>query len=470
MTLGVTPKLFLAVLFTNVITAVAVGLGVRAAFVTGFESYVQQREDQRLTRLAGVLANAYKERGSWEFLRGNRTLWSQFNQVVRPDALRRRDTTLAGSPRLPAGNALTGDAQPPPAVVLDLFNNVIVGDADLTQEVKTLPISIDGRQVGWLTAPLRHPEFDLADSRFQDEQKQAGWTVLLLAIGLSAVVAGVLSHGLLAPLMRIAEATRRLAEGEYGTRVAATSHDEIGQLVQDFNRLGNTLEKNEKLRRDYMADASHELRTPIAILKAEIEALQDGLRHSTPETLRSLHAEVGRLEKLVHDLHDLSLADVGVAYHFTNVDLAQLVHEALEGARDRIAAAGLKLEERISANPVRVRADAQRLLQLVGNLAENSARYTESGGRVRVSVSRIGREAHLDWEDSTPGVPDEALEKIFERLFRVEGSRSRDGGGSGLGLAIVRSIAQAHGGRIAAAHSGLGGLRIELRLPIVEGA
>jgi two-component system sensor histidine kinase BaeS len=186
--------------------------------------------------------------------------------------------------------------------------------------------------------------------------------------------------------------------------------------------------------------------------------------------LRSLHAEVGRLEKLVHDLHDLSLADVGVAYHFSNVDLAQLVHEALEGARDRIAAAGLKLEERISANPVRVRADPQRLLQLVGNLAENSARYTDSGGRVRVSVSRIGREAHLDWEDSAPGVPDDALEKIFERLFRVEGSRSRDGGGSGLGLAIVRSIAQAHGGRIAAAHSGLGGLRIELRLPSAEGA
>ena len=469
MTLGVTPKLFLAVLFTNVITAVAVGLGVRAAFVTGFENYVQEREDQRLARLAGVLANAYRERGSWEFLRGNQTLWTQYNQVVRTDSDRRRDVAPV-STRLPAGAPLSREPRPPPAVVLDLFNNVIVGDADLAAETRTLPILVDGRPVGSLTAPKRHPEFDLADSRFQDEQKQAGWTVLLLAIGLSAVVAGVLSHGLLAPVMRLAEATRRLAEGEYGTRVAATSHDEIGQLVQDFNRLGNTLEKNEKLRRDYMADASHELRTPIAILKAEIEALQDGLRRSTPETLRSLHAEVGRLEKLVHDLHDLSMADVGVAYHFAVVDLAHLVHEALESARDRISAAGLKLEERISANPVRVRADPERMLQLVGNLAENSARYTDAGGRVRVSVSRIGREAHLDWEDSAPGVPEGALEKIFERLYRVEGSRSRDGGGSGLGLAIVRSIAEAHGGRIAAVQSGLGGLRIELRLPIAEGA
>jgi two-component system sensor histidine kinase BaeS len=452
MTLGVTPKLFLAVLFTNVITAVAVGLGVRAAFVTGFENYVQQREDQRLTRLSGVLANAYREKGSWEFLRGNEAIWAQLNHIVRPDARDRRESP------------------PPPAVVLDLARNLIVGDADLAQETKTLPIVIDGRQVGWLTAPLRHPEFDLADSRFQEEQKQAGWTVLLLAIGLSAVVAGVLSHGLLAPLMRIAEATRRLAEGEYGTRVIATTRDEIGQLVQDFNRLGNTLEKNEKLRRDYMADASHELRTPIAILKAEIEALQDGLRHATPDTLRSLHSEVGRLEKLVHDLHDLSLADVGVAYHFADVDLAELVHEALEGARDRIAAAGLRLDERIAPQAVRVRADPQRILQLVGNLAENSARYTDAGGRVRVTVARNGHEAHLDWEDSAPSVPRDALGRIFERLYRVEGSRSRDGGGSGLGLAICQSIAQAHGGRIVATNSSLGGLRVELRLPLAEGA
>jgi len=468
MTLGVTPKLFLAVLFTNVITAVAVGLGVRAAFVTGFESYVQQREDQRLARLSGVLANAYREKGSWEFLRGNDALWAQMNHNVRPDARDRREPSGLGPARMPAANIR--DPAPPPSVVLDLANNLIVGEADLTQDTKTLPIVLDGRQVGWLTAPRRHPEFDLADSRFQEEQKQAGWTVLLLAIGLSAVVAGVLSHGLLAPLMRIAEATRRLAEGEYGTRVTATTRDEIGQLVQDFNRLGNTLEKNEKLRRDYMADASHELRTPIAILKAEIEALQDGLRNATPDTLRSLHAEVGRLEKLVHDLHDLSLADVGVAYHFADVDLAELVHEALEGARDRIAAAGLKLEERIAPQAVRVRADPQRILQLVGNLAENSARYTDAGGRVRVTVARNGHEAHLDWEDSAPGVPKDSLGRIFERLYRVEGSRSRDGGGSGLGLAICRSIAQAHGGRIAAAASSLGGLRVELRLPLAENA
>jgi two-component system sensor histidine kinase BaeS len=467
MTFGVTPKLFLAVLFTNVITAVAVGLGVRAAFVSGFESYVQERENGRLARLAIVLGNGYRERGSWDFLRGNQVLWAQMNHVVSPPSEeKRREPTGVGLTKV----APPRDPPPPPAVLTDLLGKVVVGDADPDGDVKTFPVTVEGRQVGLLSAPRRHPEFDIADSRFQEEQKQASWTVLLLAIGLSAVVTGVLSQALLAPLMRIAEATRRLAEGEYAIRVAATSNDEIGQLVHDFNRLGNTLEKNEKLRRDYMADASHELRTPIAILKAEIEALQDGLRQATPETLRSLHAEVGRLEKLVHDLHDLSLADVGVTYHFSNVDLGHLLHEVLEGARDRISGAGLKLEERISSQPIMVRADPERIVQLIGNLAENSVRYTDPPGRVRVTATRVGHEAQLEWEDSAPAVPEEALGKIFERLYRVEGSRSRTGGGSGLGLAICRSIAEAHAGHLVATPSALGGLRIVLTLPLAERA
>ena len=469
MTFGVTSKLFLAVLFTNVITAVAVGLGVRAAFVTGFESYVQEREDARLGRLSILLASGYRERGSWEFLRGNQVLWTQLNHTVMPQPVdpRRREPAAIGPAKLPA---VPHEPPAPPAVVTDVLGKVIIGDVDPEGDVKTFPITVEGRQVGSLAAPRRHPEFDLADSRFQEEQKQAGWTVLLLAIGLSAVVTGLLSQALLAPLMRLTDATRRLAEGEYAIRVTATTNDEIGQLVNDFNRLGNTLEKNEKLRRDYMADASHELRTPIAILKAEIEALQDGLRQATPETLRSLHSEVGRLEKLVHDLHDLSLADVGVTYHFTNVDLAHLLHEALDGARDRIAAAGLAIEQHIPSQPIMVRADPERIVQLIGNFAENSVRYTDAPGRVRVTVSRNGHEADLEWEDSAPGVPNDALGRIFERLYRVEGSRSRDGGGSGLGLAICRSIAQAHAGRIEATPSALGGLRIVLTLPLAERA
>ena len=465
MALGITSKLFIAVLVTNVITAVAVGLGVRTAFTSGFETYIQEREDQRLTRLANAIANAYRDKGDWEFLQGNDDAWAQLNRDVRPELRRRRlpEGFEPGRGPLPQER---GPGRPPPAVVLDMRGNVIAGDAEAGRNAKTRPIMVDGQQVGWLSAPVRRPPFEFADRRFQDEQLRAGWIVAMGAIALSAVVAWFLARGLLNPVKRLAAATRRLAEGQYSTRVSSSSNDEIGRLVDDFNRLGNTLEKNEALRRNFMADASHELRTPIAVLKAELEAIQDGVRAPTPENIKSLQMEVDRLGKLVTDLHELSLADVGgLAYHFEDLDLATLVREALDGVRERLAARDLELEAKIPATPVRVRADPQRIAQLIANLVENSARYTDPGGKVRVTLARDAYHAHLDWEDSAPGVPAEALGRIFERLYRVESSRTRDTGGSGLGLAICQSIAHAHGGSIEAHPSKLGGLWIELRLP-----
>ncbi len=467
---GITLKLFIAVLVTNIITAVAVGLGVRTAFTSGFETYIQEREDQRLTRLSTTIANAYRDKGSWDFLQGSDETWVQLNRESRPDVRRRRppgpDGVDAAKGMPPREGGFPRELRPPPAAVLDMRGNLIVGDASMGTNTRTRPIMVDNQQVGWLTVPVRRPPFEFADRRFQEDQLRAGWIVALCAIAIAAVVAWFVARGMLTPVKRLAAATRRLAEGEYSTRVASTSNDEIGRLVDDFNRLGNTLEKNEALRRNFMADASHELRTPIAVLKAELEAIQDGVRAPTPENIKSLQMEVERLGKLVADLHELSLADVGgLAYHFEDLDLAELVREALDGARERLAAQDLQLEVKIPNGPVRVRADPQRLFQLIANLVENSARYTDPGGKVRVTLGRDARNAHLDWEDSAPGVPPEALGKIFERLYRVEGSRSRDRGGSGLGLAICQSIAQAHGGAIEAHPSKLGGLWIELRLP-----
>jgi two-component system, OmpR family, sensor histidine kinase BaeS len=461
MALGVTSKLFIAVLVTNIVTAIAVGLGVRTAFVSGFENYIQEREEQRLTRLSSALATGYHDRGGWDFLRGSDEAWTQLNRDVHPDLRRRRGPDGAEMPKGPPR-----EPRAPPAVVLDMRGNVIAGDGEIGGNAKTRPIIVDGEQVGWLSTPVRRPQFEFADRRFQEDQLRAGWIVALAAIVLSAIVAWFVARGLLTPVKRLAAATRRLAEGEYSTRVPSTSNDEIGRLVDDFNRLGNTLEKNEALRRNFMADASHELRTPIAVLKAELEAIQDGMRAPTPDNIRSLQSEVERLGKLVTDLHDLSLADVGgLAYHFEDLDVAQLLREALDGARERLAARDLTLETKISATPLRVRADPQRIFQLIANLVENSARYTDPGGKVRVTLARDAHYVHLDWEDSAPGVPPEALGRIFERLYRVEGSRSREAGGSGLGLAICQSIAQAHGGAIEAHPSKLGGLWIELRFP-----
>jgi two-component system, OmpR family, sensor histidine kinase BaeS len=497
MALGITSKLFIAVLLTNVVTAVAVGFGVRAAFDSGFEAYVQEREAQRLARLAGALADTYRDKGGWEFLRDNDAAWLQLNRQARPD---RREGF--GPPVLPPAAAIDANAQirregfgfptqapfaandpnaqirrarpeprPPRALVYDAAQKVVVGDADPALEMSRHPISVNGQVVGWLASPIRQTAFDFADHRFQQQQWRASASVALMAMGLAAIVAWFLSRGLLAPVKRLASATRKLADGEYSTRVAATSTDELGRLTDDFNRLGNALEKHEASRRNFMADVSHELRTPLAVLKGELEALEDGVRDVSPATIHSLQAEVARLGKLVNDIHDLSLADVGgLAYRFKPTDLGEALRDSLRLSKPRFTAHGLALDAGIPPQPVYIRGDEERLAQLFANLVENSLRYTDADGKVRVSLRREANQAVIDWEDSKPGVPEGALPRLFERLFRVEESRSRQRGGSGLGLAICRSIAQAHGGSIVARASELGGLQVILRLPLSTGS
>jgi two-component system sensor histidine kinase BaeS len=467
---GITAKLFIAVLFTNVVTAVAVGFGVRAAFDTGFESYIREREEQRLGRLAEVFANAYRQAGNWEFLRGNDEAWLQLNHVVRPSPREME----RGFTAPPGGNPLARPAnqtmRPPPSLVLDNDLRVVAGSASPQQDMKRRPIVVDGRQVGWLAAPVRHTPFDVADRRFQSEQWKASSLVALMAITLATIVAWLLARALLAPVKRIATATRRLADGDYATRVTSSSGDELGHLVDDFNRLGNALEKNESLRRHFMADVSHELRTPIAILKGELEAIEDGVRTADPETIKSLQAEVARLGKLVDDIHELALADVGgLAFRFEDVKLEPLVVEVVDASRSATESRGLRVEISAPAEEIRVRGDPQRLQQLFTNLLANSVRYTHPGGRLRVSLRRSENRAVVDWEDSEPGVPEEALPRLFDRFFRVEHSRSREGGGSGLGLAICKSIVDAHGGAIVARASSLGGVLVQVQLPLAPG-
>ena len=478
---GITAKLFAAFLVTNIVTAVVVGWGVRAAFDTGFEAYVKEREESRLNRLSAVLSTAYTEAGSWDFLRGNDSLWLDLNRSVRPEPRGFHKGPPPGEPGkgpppregFGMGAPPGREFGPPPAVLLDEGGRVVAGRSNPGEELMRRPIVSRGQRVGWIAAPMRETAFDFADRRFRDQQWRAGWIVALVAVALSAIVAAFLARGLLFPVKRIAAATRKLADGDYATRVEATSSDELGQLVEDFNRLGNALEKHEAARRNFMADVSHELRTPIAVLRGELEAIEDGVRKASPENMASLKAEVARLARLVDDIHDLSLADVGgLAYRFESVDLGRIVLDTIEHDSARIEARGLDvaIDVRTPDGKLAVRGDAQRLGQLAANLLENTLRYTDERGQLRIGLRIEGREAVLEWSDSEPGVPPEALPRLFERLFRVETSRNREHGGSGLGLAIVKGIVEAHGGTVSARASELGGLRIEARLPRGEGA
>jgi two-component system sensor histidine kinase BaeS len=270
------------------------------------------------------------------------------------------------------------------------------------------------------------------------------------------------------PLQELQATTQRLASGDFSARVTVSADDELGRLGQDFNALAQTLERNEQARRRWVADISHELRTPLAVLRAEIEALQDGVRPLERAAIDALHADAVRLGRLVDDLYELSMSDLGaLTYRKEPTDVAEILAADVDAFAARYEAAGLalRLDNRLD-DASTLRADPHRLSQLFRNLLRNSLQYTDPGGGLGVGLGREDREVVIDFRDTAPGVPDDALPRLFERLYRVDASRSRATGGAGLGLAICRNIVEAHGGRILARPAPEGGLWVQVRLPL----
>jgi len=434
---GITLKLFLAILAASAVAAAAMALATRLSFQSGFFGYLSQVEAQSLESLALRLADEYRRSGDWSFLQGD---YARLRALATPPQATQRLTVLDAARRTVLGNPELGESAMRPVVVAD-------------------------RVVGWIARSPSRRISTGADLAFQQQQMRAAWLIAAFAVALAGAVAFFVARIFIRPVKRIAEATHRLAAGAYDTRVTVGSRDELGRLAGDFNRLAETLERNEALRRRFMADVSHELRTPLAVLSAELEALDDGVRPLNRDALASLRAEAAALSKLVDDLNQLALADVGaLAYRKETLEVAPLVEQAVESFRDRVAERGLALETDLAAG-ARVFADADRLLQMLRNLLENAARYTDRGGKVRVTLRNGGNRVAIDVEDTAPGVPADALPHLFERFYRVDASRSRANGGAGLGLSICRSIASAHGGDISAAPSPLGGLRVSVTLP-----
>jgi two-component system sensor histidine kinase BaeS len=482
MRLGITFKLFLAILATTLAVTLAMGAAVRWNFERHFVSYIKERESRRVDTIRDTLAELYRERGSWDDLRGNASLWNHVLTVPphdlggpgRPGPTSPAELldALAGPPPLGDSAGFAGQAPrqemmiAPPFTLLDSARRTVAGPPSPSSRTPRHPIRVDGMTVGWLVTPLPERLTDEADRRFQSEQREASWVIGLLSAALAAVVSILLARTFLAPVRRLAQATHKLSAGDYGTRVSVTSADELGQLGQDFNRLAHTLERNEALRREMVADISHELRTPLAVLQGELEALQDGVRTFTPSALASLQSEVGLLSKLIDDLYELALADVGaLSYRMVPIDMSGIAARSVDSFRERFGTRGLQVVTDLAGTGTVMEGDPQRLTQLMNNLLQNALRYTDPGGTVSVAVRQENGMVVVDCQDSEPGVAPEHLPRLFDRLFRGDPSRSRDSGGAGLGLAICQRIVESHGGTIRALPSPLGGVRMHIAFP-----
>ena len=321
--------------------------------------------------------------------------------------------------------------------------------------------------VGWLGLRKHERPTHHLDVEFIRQQSQTFYAIGSVALILAFVVTFVLSRHLLAPVKELEKGTRALISRRFDTRIAVKSHDELGQLAAGFNAMAQALEKHQQTQQQWLVDISHELRTPLAILRGEIEAMQDGVRTVTRQGLDSLHLEVMHLGRIVRDLHDLSLIE---SRNFSTEPAAinplEILAETLECFRTRLNQRGIRLDmHETMEGDILILADADRLKQVFSNLLENTLRYSKVPGVLKISIEAGAGEFSASFEDSGPGVPEESLALLFDRLYRVDRARSREHGGSGLGLAICKSIVESFGGKIEASNSPAAGLKVSMVFP-----
>lgn len=299
-------------------------------------------------------------------------------------------------------------------------------------------------------------------------------TAALIAVTISAFI----SRRVIAPVRDMMHASHQIAQGNYGRRVATSDNrpltdlDEMGQLAHSFNQMAAQLEESDALRRQLIGDVSHELTTPLTVIKGSMEGLIDGVLPPEPETFQQVYHEAARLQRLVTDLQELSRIEAG-AYplYIQPVDLGALAHKIASQLRHQFDDKAVQLNVYIPAALLMAEADPDRMAQVLINLIGNALQYTPAGGQVDLFVQRKDSGIQIAVADTGIGIPAEHQPHLFTRFYRVDKSRARASGGSGIGLTIARHLVEAHHGRIWAESEGVGqGSRFFVWLPLTQAA
>ncbi len=521
-------RIGLALLTCSLLALAAMALMTRAQLDRDFLEFLNRTEQNQLLRLMPELQAHYLEYGDWEAMRDDDRLWREMLRDTRPEQRSERPPPREHRPpphprnetdgsrdrnrppppgrrgdsnRHPADRnnrqgpgrlRAHGPGRPPPGdqnniggrlVLLDAYQLPVIGKRGELDPDQLRPVIIDGDTVGYLgIQPLKNPQSREA-LEFLSSQNRALLLSAAISLLLSIAVAWVLARQLSTPIRTIAGSIRSMASGRYQSRLEMTRQDELGELARDANQLAVTLSDNEVARQRWMADIAHELRTPLSILRGEIEAVQDGVRELDESMLTSLHDELSHINGLVDDLHQLAISDIGsLDYRFSAVDLVQEISTVTQSMASRFDDAKLALDTDLPDSTVMAQVDQKRFRQMLHNLLGNCLRYTESPGRCLLQLKRSEDRLRLVIGDSGPGVSDDDMARLFERHYRIRQRPARETGtdttdeagiasgfargqASGLGLSIVRNIVEAHQGSICASHSPLGGLAIEITLP-----
>jgi signal transduction histidine kinase len=306
-----------------------------------------------------------------------------------------------------------------------------------------------------------------AQSDFQSGLTRALWIAGIVGGVAAIALGGLLAWTIVRPLGRVTNAARRVARGELEARVQTEGADEVAELGQAFNSMAAALQCDRELRHNMMADIAHELRTPLSVLRGNVEAMLDGVTPPDRENLQSLHEETLLLGRLVDDLRTLTLAEAGrLELRSEPTDMAVLARQTARSLEPQANVKGIRLALELPTTAPHAHVDPDRTTQALRNLLANAIRYSPQGSAVTVRVTEERDGVVVSVADNGPGIPQEDVPHLFERFFRADRSRSRATGGSGLGLAIVKQLIEAQGGQVWAKSAVGQGSEFSFRVPL----
>lgn len=458
-------KILAALLLSCSLIVVTMATFTNASFKEGFQRYLNQEELVKAEDLASKVVSYYSNDHGWRRLEQAPHIWAGLLQQIGELPPPKRPIHEQQTPRPKASIMMPMSMR---VTLLDRAKKRILGpeerelNAHLSQQL--VEIKRSEQVVGYIRILQSNALSNHLAEHFLASQLQNITKISLITIVLSLLFSFVSARYLVTPLRALHKGANAVSHGDLGYQISHTSNDEIDDVTKAFNQLVSSLKQQELLREQWLSDISHELRTPLAVLQAELEALEDGIRKPDPSYIHSLHQQVLTLAQLVEDLRAATKTDVQLNLSLTKVNLNEITLNTIESHRTRFEEKALAISYQAPPKNMHVQGDANKLTQVLNNLLENSYRYTDQGGEVVMKLSQIEGKVRFILEDSSPGVPAESLNKLCERLYRVDASRSRAFGGSGLGLAICKNIIEAHNGELHVEHSSLGGVKVVFTL------
>lgn len=426
------------------LTASLVAIGLVGVFISQFSTRQFQSfiVDSLLEEYASIVQEYYEDNGNLKgigiALRSPTGIRPrQFDDFSRPGIIlvSPNQIIIMGDGSYPSGTALTKSE---------------LSDAR--------PIEVDGETIAYLAVITPTFQPNPQETQFIEQTNRALIYASLIAIFLAILLGLLFTQTLLKPLANLNNAIGKIEKGQLLQEVQKTSNDELGEVITGFNNMSNALSKATAQRKQMTADIAHELRSPLTVINGYLEALQDGSLSPTPERLETIQGEVNQLNRLVNDLQTLALADAGQLDIIKDfIDIDTLFQHLADAYKLIVISKDIDLEFHRSPEASTLYADEGRILQVLSNLINNAIRHTDSGGSVMVTAHCNQTTTTIHVIDTGEGIPDEQLDLIFQRFYRTDPSRASPSGESGLGLSIVKTLIEAHNGKVnVQSHVGVG--------------